>query len=75
MTLSIRTDSLLRAALEERAVAQGKTISEVAREILEDALTERPFEARIGHLRGKLELKRRSEDQGRKRLRDRNWRQ
>jgi hypothetical protein len=74
MTLSIRTDPLLRAALEKRAAAQGKTISQVAREILEDALTERPLKARTGHLRGRLELDRRASDEWRKRLRDRNWR-
>lgn len=75
MTLSVRTDTPLRAALEKRAAAEGKTVSQVAREILEDALTERPLKTRAGHLKGRLELERRPAEQWRKRLRNRNWRQ
>lgn len=42
-TLTIRTDEGLRKALEERARAQGKSLSEVARDILQAALQERPL--------------------------------
>jgi hypothetical protein len=55
-TLTIRTDEKLRAALAERARAEDKTVSQVAREILSRAVTERPFAERTGHLRGRLEL-------------------
>lgn len=73
-TLTIRTDERLREALEERAAMQGKTVSEVAREILSAAVSERPLGARIGRLRGRLELPRDSADPRRSRLRKRNWR-
>jgi plasmid stability protein len=73
-TLTIRTDQRLREALEERAALQGKTVSEVAREILSDAVSERPLGSRIGHLRGRLELPPASFDPWRKQLRKRNWR-
>ena len=36
-------------------LTQGKTVSEVAREILSAAVSERPLGARIGRLRGQLE--------------------
>ena len=51
-TLTIRTDDSLREALDQRAANQGKTVSEVVREILEQALVERPLASRIEHLRG-----------------------
>jgi predicted transcriptional regulator len=73
-TLTIRTDEALRAALEERARARGMTLSEVAREILRDAVEERPLEVRTGHLRGLLDLRQGSEELWRKVLRERNWR-
>ena len=55
-TLTIRTDQELKDALEQRARSQDKTVSQVAREILIQALTERPLVERIGHLRGMLRL-------------------
>lgn len=73
-TVTIRTDEALRTALEERARARGTTLSEVAREILRNAVEERPLELRTGHLRGKLNLRQRSEEPWRKALRERNWR-
>lgn len=74
MTLTIRTDEELREALQKRAAIQGKTISELAREILSEAVVERPMSERVGHLRGKLDLKSSPSDPLRKRLRERNWR-
>ena len=53
---------------------QGKSVSEVAREILTAAVSERPLVERIGRLRGQLELPRASSDPWRKQLRKRNWR-
>lgn len=73
-TLTIRTDETLREALARRAASQGKTVSEVVREILEQALAERPLESRIGHLRGGLRLPEEPSDAWRKQLRERNWR-
>ena len=72
-TLTIRADDKLRAALRKRAVVQGKSVSEVAREILSEALEERPLSSRVGHLRGKLELPEDS-DPWQSELRERNWR-
>ncbi|MEZ5330785.1 MAG: hypothetical protein R2991_01760 [Thermoanaerobaculia bacterium] len=73
-TLTIRTDDVLRAALEERARARGQTLSETAREILRNAVEERPLGERTGHLRGALKLARGAEEPWRQALRERNWR-
>ncbi len=73
-TLTIRTPPNLRQALEERARAQGKTVSEVTREILEHALKERPLGQRTGHLRGRLHLPDEDAEPWRKAIRERNWR-
>ncbi len=73
-TLTIRTDESLRKALARRAEAQGKTVSEIVREILEEALVERPLSAKTGHLRGGLKLRRKQSDRWRQQIRDRNWR-
>ena len=74
-TLTIRTDEDLRDALEERARAQGTTVSEVARTILRDALEARPLGERTGHLRGRLRLDREPTGAWRDRIRERNWRE
>jgi hypothetical protein len=73
-TITIRTDQKLREALAERARVEGKTLSVVAREILRDALEERPLEVRTGHLRGRLSLPRTDDASWRDALRQRNWR-
>jgi len=73
-TLTVRTDEDLREALRQRAAAQGKTISTVVREILEEALTERPIGLRAGHLKGRLDRPTDDEDPWRRQLRERNWR-
>jgi len=72
-TLTVRADETLHKALRGRAEAQGKSISELVREILAEALSERPLEARIGHLKGKLDLPA-SDDPWRMQMRERNWR-
>ena len=74
MTITIRTDEALRAALERRAAAAGKTLSDVAREILSDALQERPVKTRAGGLRGRLDLRRTASEPWRETLRRHNWR-
>lgn len=73
-TLTIRTDETLREALAQRAASQGRTVSEVVREILKQALIERPLESRVGHLRGGLRLPQPSSDPWREQIRKRNWR-
>ena len=73
-TLTIRTDEHLHKALRERAQILGKTVSALAREILNDALAERPLSARAGHLRGKLEIPAGTSDAWRQQIRERNWR-
>jgi plasmid stability protein len=55
-TLQSATDEALRQALVKRASAQGTTVSEVAREILRNALEGRPLEERTSHLKGGLPL-------------------
>jgi hypothetical protein len=72
--LTLRTDDTLRDALEKRARAEGKTVSELARDILRNALVERPLQLRTGHLRGRLNLGQTQPDAWRKELRERNWR-
>jgi len=47
---------------------------QLVREILEEALVDRPLKARAGHLKGRLELPREASEPWRKRLRQRNWR-
>jgi predicted transcriptional regulator len=73
-TLTIRTDPELREALERRARAQDKTVSQVAREILGQALTERPLAERTGHLRGQLDLDPEPGDEWRRQIARRNRR-
>lgn len=73
-TLTVRTDDALRDALAERARAQGKTLSQLVREILEAALAERPVEARAGHLKGRLMLREQAAEPWRETLRRHNWR-
>jgi len=73
-TMTIRTDEKLREALQKRAAIQGKSVSELAREILSEAVAERPMAERTGHLRGQLDLKPGSSDPWRRRLKERNWR-
>jgi hypothetical protein len=54
LTLTIPTDEKLQEALQERAALQGKTVPDLAREILSEALEERTLGERVGHLRGQL---------------------
>ena len=73
-TLTIRTDEGLREALQKRAEVQGKTVSELARETLTEAVSERPLAESVGHLRGQLDLSSGDSDPWRQQLRERNWR-
>lgn len=73
-TITIRADESLRRELEERAAAVGKSLSELVREILRNAVAETPLEARAGHLRGRIDLRRPEPEPWRRELRERNWR-
>lgn len=73
-TLTIRADERLRVALERRARTQGKSLSAVAREILEAAVREQPLGLKTAHLKGRVRLRRTQTDAWRKALADRNWR-
>jgi plasmid stability protein len=73
-TLTVRTDEALREALQSRAAAQGKTVSKLVREILEEAVSERPIASRAGYLKGRLDLPEVGEEPWRRQLRERNWR-
>lgn len=74
-TLTIRTDDTMREALRQRAAADDKTVSQVVREILQEALVNQPMASRVGHLKGCLELlPSEAEDPWREELKQRNWR-
>ncbi|HSL85115.1 MAG TPA: ribbon-helix-helix protein, CopG family [Thermoanaerobaculia bacterium] len=73
-TITIRADESLRRELEDRAAAMGKSLSEMVREILRNALAETPLEGRTGHLRGGIDLRRTDAEPWRRELRERNWR-
>ena len=73
-TITIRADKSLRQELARRAELDGKSLSELIREILETALAERPVGSRTGHLRGRLRLSRRGAGSWRDKIRERNWR-
>lgn len=71
-TITIRAESSLRDALEKRAAETGRSLSAVVRQILVDALTERPMEGRVGHVRGRFRVAETSQDPSRAELRRRN---
>jgi len=73
-TITVRADDSLREILSQRARASGKTVSGLVREILEEALLDRPLRGRIGHLRGRLRLQGQPSDAWKARLREHNWR-
>lgn len=73
-TITIRTDEKLRAALEQRAREQGKSISVLMREILARSLEDSPMNSRSSHLRGALNLGGKAPEPWRARLAERNWR-
>lgn len=72
-TITVRTDDSLREALLSRAQTCGSSLSEVVREILEEALIEKSLGVRVRTLRGALRLPE-SGDAWRDELRSRNWR-
>lgn len=72
-SVTIRLDRAQDEALTARARAQGKTRSEVIRELIDRGLEERPLGTRIGHLKGRLAVS--SPKTGwQRRIKERNWR-
>ncbi len=72
-TLTVRTGAELYQALQRRAASLGKTVSELVREVLKEAVAERPIAERTGHVRGHLTLPAIT-DPWRKHLEEHNWR-
>jgi Arc/MetJ-type ribon-helix-helix transcriptional regulator len=73
-TVTVRLDEGLRQALELRAKATRKSLSEVVRDTLREALDERPLGERIGHLAGILDIELDDDDPWRRQIKERNWR-
>ena len=73
---SVRLEDRQREALEKRALAMGKTMSEVVRDILECALAlaEETISSRAGHLEGRLALLKPERGSLRERLKTNHWR-
>jgi hypothetical protein len=72
-TLTIRLDRAQDDALTARARAQGKTRSQVVRELLAHGLEELPLGRRIGHLKGRFQLAS-PKSAWQRRIKERNWR-
>jgi len=73
-TLTLRLDAKQRNALLEIARHQGKSVSQLVRDLLSNALAERPLGDKAKHLKGQLKLSRAMEDAWRRKLKERNWR-
>lgn len=75
-TLTLRIDPKCRQALEDRAAVRGVSLSEVARQILDEALLLSPLSARIRPLRGRLSFELGEESPGslEDHLQKTNWR-
>jgi hypothetical protein len=73
-TLTIRLDAEQQRQLGQAAKMLGKSVSELVREILQQALVERPLGARARHLKGRLNLTP-SRDAWARKLKERNWRE
>ncbi len=74
-TLTIRVDSEQEQRLARAAKLTGKTVSEIVRELLDEALVERPVAARAGHLKGRLTLPGKPRHAWARQIKERNWRE
>jgi hypothetical protein len=72
-TLTIRLERAQDEALTVRARAQGKTRSELVRQFIDQGLEELPLGRRIGHLKGRLDV-RTPKGGWQRRIKERNWR-
>jgi Arc/MetJ-type ribon-helix-helix transcriptional regulator len=73
-TLTIRLPKSEREALDRLARTLDKSVSEVVRDILREALDERPVSDTTAHVRGRLSLSPSGDDSFRRRIRSHNWR-
>ena len=73
-TLTIRLDPTLKRALDERARLRRQSVSATVREILDEAVAERPLGQRVGHLAGRLGPAHGEPDEWERHLRETNWR-
>jgi len=72
-TLTIRLGKGQDEALTGRARALGKTRSELVRDLIDQAITDKPIDGRAGYLKGRVELPR-ARAGWRRALKERNWR-
>ena len=72
-TVTIRLARAQDEALTARARSQGKTRSQLIRELIDRGLEERPLGRRIGHLKGCLDVSA-PKTGWQKRIKARNWR-
>ncbi|HSC28491.1 MAG TPA: ribbon-helix-helix protein, CopG family [Vicinamibacterales bacterium] len=73
-TITVRLDARQANAVTQAARRTGRSVSDVVRDALDSALTERTIAARAGHVRGRLRLPRRARSRWRETIRERNWR-
>ena len=73
-TLTVRLDERRARRVADAARRLGKSASDVVREALDMALTDRAIADRCGHVRGRITLNERRSSTWRDQLRQRNWR-
>jgi hypothetical protein len=73
-TLTIRLDKKHRDALRQRARAENKNESEIARELLANGLEQSIIWEDISHLKGSVRLPVETTDPWREHIRRNNWR-
>jgi metal-responsive CopG/Arc/MetJ family transcriptional regulator len=74
-TLTIRIDAEQQQKLGRAAKMLGKTVSELVRDILREALSERSLGSRAGHLKGRISLPSQPRDSWARKIKERNWRE
>lgn len=74
-SLTIRLEAEQQRLLGQTAQLLGKSVSELVREILEQALAERSIGAKAGHVKGTLALNPVPRDAWARKLKERNWRE
>jgi len=74
-TLTIRIDAEQQRKLSQTAKMLGKSVSELVREILQQALAERSVITKAGHLKGRLALVPSPHDPWARKLKEHNWRE
>jgi hypothetical protein len=73
-SITFRIPEGLRAGLRQRAKIQGKSESELMRELVHREIQPRTMGERIGHLKGTLSFKTAKMDDWQKSIKENNWR-